>query len=57
VTNCVSAAIIQKLLQLFSLRADDDIPIIMLTAKGDEVDRVIGLKMGADEVANGQEQT
>ncbi len=31
------------------LRADSNIPIIMLTAKGDEVDRVIGLEMGAED--------
>jgi len=29
--------------------ADANIPIIMLTAKGDDVDRIVGLEMGADD--------
>ena len=31
------------------IRQYSDVPIIMLTAKGDEVDRIIGLEMGADD--------
>jgi len=27
----------------------DDTPIVMLTAKGDDVDRIVGLEMGADD--------
>ena len=29
--------------------AGDNVPIIMLTAKGDDVDRIVGLEMGADD--------
>ena len=31
------------------LRADSDVPIIMLTAKSEEMDRVVGLEIGADD--------
>jgi two-component system, OmpR family, response regulator len=31
------------------LRAIDNIPILMLTAKSDEIDRVVGLEIGADD--------
>ena len=29
--------------------ADDDLPVVMLTARGDAVDRIIGLEQGADD--------
>jgi two-component system OmpR family response regulator len=32
-----------------AIRTESNVPIIMLTAKGDEVDRVIGLELGADD--------
>lgn len=31
------------------LRQKSDIPVLMLTAKGDEIDKVLGLEMGADD--------
>src|SRR5271168_2443661 len=31
------------------LRVDSTVPILMLTAKSDEVDRVVGLEIGADD--------
>lgn len=31
------------------LRADSDVPIIMLTAKSEELDKVVGLEVGADD--------
>jgi len=32
-----------------TIRKDNDIPIIMLTARGDVMDRVVGLELGADD--------
>lgn len=32
-----------------ALRARSDVPIIMLTARGEEADRVLGLELGADD--------
>ena len=31
------------------LRAESDVPVILLSAKGGELDRVLGLKLGADD--------
>jgi two-component system phosphate regulon response regulator OmpR len=32
-----------------SLRAKSDLPVLMLTARGDPLDRVVGLELGADD--------
>lgn len=34
---------------LQKIRRDSDVPVIMLTARGDDVDRIIGLEFGADD--------
>ena len=34
---------------LKQIRRDSDIPVIMLTARGDDVDRILGLEFGADD--------
>jgi two-component system response regulator CpxR len=34
---------------LRELRAHSPVPVIMLTARGDDVDRIVGLEMGADD--------
>jgi two-component system, OmpR family, response regulator len=34
---------------LRAIRAKSDVPILMLTAKGDRTDRVLGLELGADD--------
>lgn len=31
------------------LRRDSDIPVMFLTARGDEIDRIVGLEIGADD--------
>ena len=32
-----------------ALRRDSDVPIVMLTARDDEMDRIVGLELGADD--------
>jgi two-component system response regulator CpxR len=34
---------------LKKLRGQSDVPVLMLTARGDETDRIVGLEMGADD--------
>lgn len=34
---------------LRQLRRDSDVPVILLTARGDEEDRIVGLELGADD--------
>lgn len=34
---------------LRQIRKKSDIPVVMLTARGDETDRIVGLEMGADD--------
>jgi two-component system response regulator CpxR len=34
---------------LSEIRRNNDLPVIMLTAKGDKIDRIVGLEMGADD--------
>jgi DNA-binding response OmpR family regulator len=34
---------------LSSIRSKSSIPVLMLTARGDDVDRIVGLEMGADD--------
>lgn len=31
------------------LRVDSDLPVLMLTARGEETDRIVGIEMGADD--------
>lgn len=32
-----------------ALRTESEVPVVMLTAKGDEIDRIVGLEVGADD--------
>src|SRR6187402_1629771 len=31
------------------IRAADNVPVLLLTARGEEIDRIVGLEMGADD--------
>ena len=34
---------------LTAIRRSSDVPVILLTGRGDEMDRVLGLRLGADD--------
>ena len=34
---------------LRQIRSHSDVPVIMLTARGDDIDRILGLEIGADD--------
>ena len=34
---------------LRQIRRSSDVPILMLTARGDDIDRIVGLELGADD--------
>ena len=34
---------------LRQLRADSNVPVLILTARGEDVDRILGLELGADD--------
>jgi len=40
---------------LRNLRKESELPVIMLTARGDDIDRIIGLELGADDYLNGSD--
>jgi two-component system OmpR family response regulator len=55
-TSCFDVLVLDVMLPqvngidlLRRIRHDSEIPIVMLTAKGDEVSRVLGLELGADD--------
>jgi two-component system OmpR family response regulator len=55
-TSCFDVLVLDVMLPhvngidlLRRIRHDSEIPVVMLTAKGDEVSRVLGLELGADD--------
>jgi len=40
---------VEQSLDLRRIRAESKVPVLMLTARGDDVDRIVGLEIGADD--------